>query len=502
MSAWYRTGKVNVSTGSQTVVGVGAIFAANVRVGDGFRGPDGAWYEIINVPTDTSISIFPAYVGATMNNGTYMVAPLEGYVKESADRLRQMVEQFGDALIDLTGKTVVVSVAGVAADDTNNVPVAGLKTALGVDNLQPKETGKGLSSNDYTTLEKNKLGAIASGATANSSDAALLSRANHTGSQLASTISDFATAVRATVLTGLVFTSSAAVVATDSVLVSLGKLQAQITSAANSFAANVRSTVLTGLSLATSTAVDATDTVLSAIGKLQAKINTFGTAATLTAAISTTDVTTGRALRIGDHGLGATISPFIPDMNAPTANGYSWVTSGTANPITGFASGTQVLTFFASATEVAQMYFSRTVPMRVGVRRMTTGTWQAEAELITSATAVTDPSVNPAGIVSSAVVSGFRVEKFANGTMCVTGKVSLASQGANTYGYQTLNLPVTFLNTANMIPGLTCNAQSTGDSYGVVFQRAASTSSILYAVRNGATAQAFEVNVQVWGTWK
>lgn len=42
---------------------------------------------------------------------------------------------------------------------------------------------------------KTKLDGIASGATANQTDAHLLSRANHTGTQLASTISDFTTAV-------------------------------------------------------------------------------------------------------------------------------------------------------------------------------------------------------------------------------------------------------------------------------------------------------------------
>lgn len=52
-------------------------------------------------------------------------------------------------------------------------------------------------------------------------------RANHTGSQLASTISDFLATVLASVLTGIVFTSSSVVAATDSILVAIGKLQAQ-----------------------------------------------------------------------------------------------------------------------------------------------------------------------------------------------------------------------------------------------------------------------------------
>lgn len=45
--------------------------------------------------------------------------------------------------------------------------------------------------------ERTKLGGIATGATANSPDATLLARANHTGSQLAATISDFAAAADA-----------------------------------------------------------------------------------------------------------------------------------------------------------------------------------------------------------------------------------------------------------------------------------------------------------------
>lgn len=49
-----------------------------------------------------------------------------------------------------------------------------------------------MSAADFT-----KLSGVASGATANSSDATLLNRANHTGSQLSATISDFNTSVNA-----------------------------------------------------------------------------------------------------------------------------------------------------------------------------------------------------------------------------------------------------------------------------------------------------------------
>lgn len=61
-----------------------------------------------------------------------------------------------------------------------------------------------------------------------SRDNANRDRANHTGTQLASTISDFANAVRSTVLTGLSLATEAAISATDSILTALGKIQAQI----------------------------------------------------------------------------------------------------------------------------------------------------------------------------------------------------------------------------------------------------------------------------------
>lgn len=55
-----------------------------------------------------------------------------------------------------------------------------------------------------TGADKTKLDGIAAGATVNSTDAALRDRATHTGTQLASTISDFAAATRAQVEAALI----------------------------------------------------------------------------------------------------------------------------------------------------------------------------------------------------------------------------------------------------------------------------------------------------------
>jgi hypothetical protein len=68
----------------------------------------------------------------------------------------------------------------------------------------------------------------------NARDTANRDRANHTGTQLAATISDFFTQVRATLLTGISFVTATAVTATDTILQAIGKLQAQVDNKENS----------------------------------------------------------------------------------------------------------------------------------------------------------------------------------------------------------------------------------------------------------------------------
>lgn len=67
------------------------------------------------------------------------------------------------------------------------------------------------------------------GSVDNVASATLLARANHTGTQLAATISDFLATVLGSVLTGLSLATSTAVTAADTILVAIGKLQAQVT---------------------------------------------------------------------------------------------------------------------------------------------------------------------------------------------------------------------------------------------------------------------------------
>jgi hypothetical protein len=78
---------------------------------------------------------------------------------------------------------------GVADGAVTNAKV-NAAAAISADKLADGTTNKVM-----TSAERTKLSGIATAATANSSDATLLARANHTGTQTASTVSDFAEAV-------------------------------------------------------------------------------------------------------------------------------------------------------------------------------------------------------------------------------------------------------------------------------------------------------------------
>lgn len=70
-----------------------------------------------------------------------------------------------------------------------------------------------------TVADRTKLTGIATGATANSADATLLARANHTGTQLAATVSDFSTAADARITAATATGTGSLVRATSPVLV-------------------------------------------------------------------------------------------------------------------------------------------------------------------------------------------------------------------------------------------------------------------------------------------
>lgn len=126
---WYSSGAVAVAANSATVTGTGTAFSANARVGDAFIGPDLGLYEVTNIASATVLSIRPNYQGTTASGQAYAIAPMQGYVKESADRLRQLVDQFGAQLAALqpwaTSATAAAAREALGTNDAANL-TAGL----------------------------------------------------------------------------------------------------------------------------------------------------------------------------------------------------------------------------------------------------------------------------------------------------------------------------------------------------------------------------------------
>ncbi|GFZ63714.1 hypothetical protein PSE10B_02360 [Pseudomonas amygdali pv. eriobotryae] len=178
---WYKSGTVSVTQNSNAVIGTNTAFIANSRVGDGFRGPDGGWYEVTNIASNTAMSIAPNYQGTTNNAGGYALAPMQGYVKDSADALRALVNQFGSTL-------AVLGTSGT---------LAGVRAALGITNTDGLPEGAA----KYFTEAR----------------------------------------VRGTPLTGFSSADASSVSAGDSVLTAIGKIQARLISSGLGYDATLTS---------------------------------------------------------------------------------------------------------------------------------------------------------------------------------------------------------------------------------------------------------------------
>jgi hypothetical protein len=137
------------------------------------------------------------------NNTTY---PTTLAVKQAIDEAVTSIVAGAPNALD-----TLLELSAALGDDANFAANVANELATKVD----KVTGKGLSTEDYTPAEKTKLAGIATGATANSSDAQLRDRTTHTGTQDISTVTGLQTALdgkmqEATAATGTVidFTQS------------------------------------------------------------------------------------------------------------------------------------------------------------------------------------------------------------------------------------------------------------------------------------------------------
>ena len=101
--SWETRGTVTVTNNSTVVTGLSTLFVSKSRVGDAFVGPDMGLYEITNIASDTVLSISPPYAGVTVAGAAYKIAPLQGYLKLSADRLFSITNTLGGTVAVVDG---------------------------------------------------------------------------------------------------------------------------------------------------------------------------------------------------------------------------------------------------------------------------------------------------------------------------------------------------------------------------------------------------------------
>lgn len=164
---WYKTGTVAVTPGSNAVLGTGTSFIANARVGDAFRGPDGEWYEVTNIASDTALSIAPDYQGAAVTAGAYSLAPMQGYVKDSADALRAATQVIASGVADMQEQVAAATEAAQSAGQSKTVATeqAGIATASAQVSTDSKDAAQ-------LAAQQSQGSAQASGAAAERSETA------------------------------------------------------------------------------------------------------------------------------------------------------------------------------------------------------------------------------------------------------------------------------------------------------------------------------------------
>lgn len=127
-------------------------------------------------------ALTPADIGAASADSVAGLQPLDADLTAYANALDSAARR---ALIGAVGATNLSA--------THAPTMVVINSDTGED--APISAADGTNAGLLLPAEKTKLAGIATGATANSADATLLARANHTGTQLAATISDLSAAV-------------------------------------------------------------------------------------------------------------------------------------------------------------------------------------------------------------------------------------------------------------------------------------------------------------------
>lgn len=171
--AWYTTGTVTVTNGSDTVDGVGSTFLNLVKAGHIFYGPDKELYEVSAVVSDSQIRLASVYNGTTdIGTSSWAVIPTQGLSSDLLDGVQDLIGEYAevkDALATGAFASGTTGSPGItfAGDPTTgiNLSTAGFLAliASGVANVTITSNGVSLGSNGATIVDVNGAGITVNG---------------------------------------------------------------------------------------------------------------------------------------------------------------------------------------------------------------------------------------------------------------------------------------------------------------------------------------------------
>lgn len=221
---------------------------------------------------------------------------------------------------------------------------------------------------------------------------------------------------------------------------------------------------------------------------------------------SSTDTASDRVMTTGFQGLGGS-GPIMTNFTEDFKKGcgfFQAVTNAPGGPdeVGESYNFTGINMMLNGAPVGAQMGIYNGGPNRMMFRGAFLGftTW---AEVIHTQNATLDPSLNTGGLMSSAIVNGFYISKYANGDMTIQGQLAnIESVPANGYVAKTVTIPSGLAGPVFPFPDVTLAPFASNDNYGVTTCYMDSLTTVTFSVRNGSVAQSFGAYLLVRGRWK
>jgi hypothetical protein len=214
---------------------------------------------------------------------------------------------------------------------------------------------------------------------------------------------------------------------------------------------------------------------------------------------STSDMTANRLVVPGWQGYGGPqrlISPL--DFNVPPTISMNFIGQATSN-------GPEAGDFYVELKYLNSLNYemvATSITSGQTYRQKMTGVLGGWRRVYDSINVLLDPSSG--GLMSSTVVNGYTVTKYASGIMNVVGPApNTASVVVNGSVVHNVTLPSGFISTNYMVATISVAALQNNDHYGIGTQYCTSLTNLMMIIRNGAgAAQAFGIIVSVWGRWK